>query len=252
MSAITKTAHFSPEQISLLKSHLMASGKDAPPPSDADLQLYGMVCQRLELDPFSKQIYAIQRKGKWTFQISIDGLRAIADRTGQYAGSDEPLFDEGLTQFEAEQKGRAVPSVCKVTVYKIVQGHKCSFVGIAKYSEFAQSFYDAKSGQQKAGEMWGKMPYTMLSKCAESQALRKAFPQVVQVERDANAQVIDTETIAEDWRTAAANWALSQGLDPETAYDVAEVSTSKQNFMDRVKPLIEKVKVIAEIPKPAN
>jgi phage recombination protein Bet len=246
MSAITKTAHFSPEQISLLKSHLMASGKDAPPPSDADLQLYGMVCQRLELDPFSKQIYAIQRKGKWTFQISIDGLRAIADRTGQYAGSDEPLFDEGITQFDAEQKGRPVPSVCKVTVYKIVHGHKCSFVGIAKYSEFAQTY------NGKPSEMWGKMPYTMLSKCAESQALRKAFPQVVQVERDANAQVIDTETIAEDWRTAAANWALSQGLDTETAYDVAEVSTSKQNFMDRVKPLIEKVKVIAEIPKPAN
>jgi phage recombination protein Bet len=235
MSALTKTTHFSPDQISLIKSHLMSSGKDAAAPSDADLQLYGMVCQRLELDPFSKQIYAIQRKGKWTFQISIDGLRAIADRTGQYAGSDEPLFDEGITQFEAEQKGRPVPSVCKVTVYKIVQGHKCSFVGIAKYSEFAQSF------NGKPSEMWGKMPYTMLSKCAESQALRKAFPQVAQVEREASTtQVIEAQTIEDDWRTAGANWAIGQGLDPETAYDISQVATTKQNLMERVKTIVNK------------
>lgn len=238
MSALTKTTHFSPDQVALLKSHLMASGKDAPAPSDADLQLYGMVCQRLELDPFSKQIYAIQRKGRWTFQISIDGLRAIADRTGQYAGSDEPLFDEGITQFDAEQKGRAVPSVCKVTVYKIVHGHKCAFVGIAKYSEFAQSF------NGKPSEMWGKMPYTMLSKCAESQALRKAFPQVAQVERDANTtQVIEAQTIEEDWRTAGANWAIAQGIDTQTAYDISQAATSKPNLMERYKVELSKPKL---------
>lgn len=233
MSALTKTAHFSPDQIALLKSHLMASGKDSPSPSDADLQLYGMVCQRLELDPFSKQIYAIQRKGKWTFQISIDGLRAIADRTGQYAGSEEPLFDEGLTQFEAEQKGRPVPSVCKVTVYKIVQGHKCAFVGIAKYSEFVQAY------NGKPSEMWGKMPFTMLAKCAESQALRKAFPQVVQVERNANSEVIEAQAEDESWRVNGANWAIKQGIDAETAYDISQVATDKQNLMARVQSVLE-------------
>lgn len=248
MTAITKTAHFSPEQVSLLKSHLMASGKDAPPPSDADLQLYGMVCQRLKLDPFSKQIYAIQRKGKWTFQISIDGLRAIADRTGQYAGSEEPLFDEGLTQFEAEQKGRPVPSVCKVTVYKIVQGHKCAFVGIAKYSEFSQSY------NGKPSEMWGKMPYTMLSKCAESQALRKAFPQCQQIEQYATVETVEAVEAEidqpalrpiEDWRLAGQNWALEQGLDLKTAHEISEIATSKQNLMERVKVALEK-------PQPGN
>jgi len=229
MSALTKATHFSPEQITLIKTHLMASGKDSPPPSDADLQLYGMVCQRLELDPFSKQIYAIQRKGKWTFQISIDGLRAIADRTGQYAGSDEPLFDEGLTQFECEAAGRAIPTVCKVTVYKIVQGHKCSFVGVAKYSEYVQAY------NGKASEMWAKMPYTMMAKCAESQALRKAFPQVTQVEQQASAvQSVEVETV-DDWRVNGANWAIEQGLDPQTAHDISQVATSKQNLLERVK-----------------
>jgi len=233
MSALTKTTHFSPEQVALIKSHLMASGKDAPSPSDADLQLYGMVCQRLNLDPFSKQIYAIQRKGKWTFQVSIDGLRAIADRTGQYAGSDEPLFDEGLTEYQCEQQGRTVPSICKVTVYKIVQGHKCAFVGVAKYNEFVQGF------NGKPGETWLKMPYTMLAKCAESQALRKAFPQVVQVEKQATT-TINAETIEPaDWRINGANWAIAQGVDVETAHDISQVAKSKQDLMNRVQSLLK-------------
>lgn len=238
-NAITTANHFSPDQVALIKSHLMASGNDAKQPSDADLQFYGLVCQRLQLDPFSKQIYAIQRKGKWTFQISVDGLRAIADRTGQYAGSDEPLFDEGLTEFECEEKGRKMPTVCKVTVYKLVQGQKCAFVGVAKYSEFVTTFYDEKKREHTPSETWKKMPYSMLAKCAESQALRKAFPQVVQVEKSVNtqpieAETIDAQTVEDEWRNAGANWAISQGLSPQDAYDISQAASSKQNLKDRV------------------
>ena len=162
-------AHFDNAQVALIKSTIMA-GKSTP--SDADLALFGMICQRSGLDPFAKQIYAIERSGRWTFQISIDGLRAIADRTGEYAGSDEPLFDEGLDLYTFEETGRKTPKVCKVTVWRNVKGIRCPFVGIARYADYA------KTASRSA--VWAEMPTHMMAIRAECHALRKGFPQVQQ------------------------------------------------------------------------
>ena len=139
MTLAIATTKFSTEQIELIKTTLMV-GKNAPTPTNDELALFLAICDRMALDPFAKQIYPIYRKGKgndvgkWTVQVSVDGLRAIADRTGQYAGSDEPLYDEGLDLFGFEQTGRKLPTVCKVTVWKIVAGIRCSFVGTVKVS----------------------------------------------------------------------------------------------------------------------
>lgn len=228
MSNLTTINHFNPEQTRLIKQTIMA-GKSTP--TDNDLALFGLICQRAGLDPFAKQIFAIERGGKWTFMISIDGLRAIADRTGQYAGSDEPLFDEGLGVYEFEESGRKIPKVCKVTVWKIVGGVRCPFVGIARYAECVQSYNGKPSG------LWEKMPAHMLSVRAESQALRKAFPQCQQIEQYAE---IETVQAVDDWRVAGANWALEQGVDPETAHEISQIATSKQNLMERVKTIANK------------
>ena len=209
MSNLAKINHFSAEQVELIKSTIM-SGKSIP--TDNDLALFGLICQRAGLDPFAKQIFAIERSGKWTFQISVDGLRAIADRTGLYAGSDEPLFDEGLDLYAFEQSGRKIPSLCRVTVWKIVQGVRCPFVGIARYAEFVQTYNGKPSG------LWEKMPLNMLAKCAESQALRKAFPQCNAVPIDPQPiEAVEIQTVDDDWRVAGYQWAINQGVDPDKA-----------------------------------
>ena len=146
---------WTPEQMHLMKTQI-ARGC-----SDDQVLLFASVCLRTGLDPFQKQIYAIPRRAHgeqtMTIQTGIDGYRLIADRTGQYVGSDQPVF-------LADNSGTLTQA--SVTVYKLVQGIRCAFTGTAIFREYS----GGESG------MWKKMPFAMLAKCAEALALRKAFP----------------------------------------------------------------------------
>ena len=146
---------FNPTQLDLIKNQI-AKGC-----STSEIEYFIGVCQRTGLDPFQRQIYAIRRKDngveKMTIQTGIDGYRLIADRTDRYAGSDEPVH-------HYDDAGNLMRSV--VTVWKMVGGVRGSFTASALWSEY----------QQANNKMWAKMPCTMLAKCAEALALRKAFP----------------------------------------------------------------------------
>ena len=146
---------FNDSQVRLLKSTILD-----PETTNDELTLF----------PFARQIYGIRRKGKLTFQTSIDGYRLIADRTRKYAGSDDALFDEGLNLYQHLQADRKQPTVATVTVWKIVEGTRCPFTASASWAQYSQGH------NGKLAETWAKMPHLMLSKCAESLALRKAFP----------------------------------------------------------------------------
>jgi len=142
---------FQPEQIQLIKKQV------APNANDNELKLFLYQAQRTGLDPLTRQIYCIHRGGKMTIQTSIDGFRVIAERSGDYGGQDEPVF--------VESDGKIIS--CKVTVYRFKGEQRYpAAVGVAYMSEF-----------NAGGPMWSKMPHTMLSKCAEAVALRKAYPQ---------------------------------------------------------------------------
>lgn len=166
---------FNSEEIHLLKKSILDDKT-----TDAELALFSKVCQRTGLDPFARQIFGIRRDGKdggkLTFQTSVDGYRLIADRTRCYAGSDDPLFDEGLSLYQHLKSNRANPVTATVTVWKIVQGVRCPFVASVSWEQYSQSYYDQASKSRKLTSTWAKMPHLMLGKCAESLALRKAFP----------------------------------------------------------------------------
>lgn len=159
--AVSAIARLEGWQANILQTQI---AKDCNP---EELQYFLAVCRQIELDPFKKQIYAIKRGGKLTIQTGIDGLRAIASRTGTYAGSEAALFDEGLSAYEFAASGRKTPKAARVTVYRMVGGQRCSFTGEVLWTEFNQG-----QGQ------WSKAPCNQLAKCAEAAALRKAFPEM--------------------------------------------------------------------------
>ncbi len=149
---VMKYENITPAQVDLIKSQIAVGA------TNDELDLFLHVADKSGLDPLSKQIYFIKRSGKMTIQTAIDGFRSIADRTGQYISSEEPIFEEIGNN----------PVKATVTVGKVVQGVIGKFTASARWSEY----YPGKS----QGFMWDKMPHTMLGKCAEALALRKAFP----------------------------------------------------------------------------
>jgi phage recombination protein Bet len=149
-------ALWTPEQVQLISTTI------APGCSNDELRLFAYACQRTGLDPFSKQIYAIKRGGKMTIQAGIDGLRSIAERTGQLDGS-ETLWCGDDGQWTDVWLGSKPPAAAKTTIWRKGAGHP--FTGVARFAD-----YNAGQG------LWTKMGATMIAKCSEALALRKAFP----------------------------------------------------------------------------
>ena len=147
---------WTPEQTQLIASTI------APGCSNDELRLFAYACQRTGLDPFSKQIYAIKRGGKMTIQAGIDGLRAIAERTGELDGSTTEWCGED-GQWSDVWLSSKPPAAAKTTIWR--KGSSHPFTGVARFAD-----YNAGQG------LWSKMPAAMIAKCSEALALRKSFP----------------------------------------------------------------------------
>lgn len=151
--------------------------------TDDEFDIFVNVCQRTQLDPFARQIYATTRKikkydGTWgqklEIQSSIDGFRVVAERSGSYEGQTAPLWCGGDGQWRDVWLSKDMPSACKIGVYR--SNFKEPLVAIARFESYAQ-YTKTQAGGQALGHMWAKMPDLMIAKCAEALALRKAFPQ---------------------------------------------------------------------------
>jgi phage recombination protein Bet len=129
---------------------------------------------RTGLDPIARQIYAIARKSKgqlkWQIQISIDGARLVAERSGKYEGQTTPEFTGDGVTWTQVWLSKEHPAAARVGVYRA--GFREPLYAVALWDAYVQTKFGGD-----VSDMWAKMGPLMLAKCAEMLALRKAFPQ---------------------------------------------------------------------------
>lgn len=203
----------------------------------AELSGFLHLCQRTQLDPFSRQIYLIgrydRRAGREVFtpQTGIDGYRVVAHRviaaSGETFGFEDTLWCGKDGQWCDAWLPEEPPSAAKVTVLRNGQ----RFSAVALFREYVQT---GKEG--KILGLWGRMPAGQIAKCAEALALRKAFPHdlagVYTAEEMAQADnpVADERHLRTVQPGEADPWATAQPQPPQESVAVKGRSQPAQDF----------------------
>lgn len=182
----------------------------------AEFDQFIHICKAVRLDPLRRQIYAFvfgkddPNKRRMTVVTAIDGYRAIAERTKAYRPDERAPRIEYSDDAKCPSKNPLGIVRCEVTVYKHTHRQWFPVVGEAYWDEYAPIIETSEAGfewvdtgrkypadhKSKAGKPiykkeplgdvglaldsskpnWRKMARVMIAKCAEAQAIRRAWP----------------------------------------------------------------------------
>jgi len=161
--------NMSPDKVQLLKDTFCQGA------TDDEFEIALAVIQRMQLDPFARQITFIKRwnsdlkREVMTPQVTIDGARLLAERTRKYGGQLGPWWCGPDGVWHDIWLKDELPSAARVGVIRTDWREPL----------YAVARFDAYAGHKRDGTltaMWSKMPDILIAKCAESLALRRAFP----------------------------------------------------------------------------
>lgn len=204
-SVPTGTALDRKELVSTLGNSLYAGAKPE------SIMLAISYCAAAGLDIMQKPVHIVPMSvkdaasGNQVFRdVIMPGIglyRIQADRSETMAGISAPEFGPDVTQDFNDKNGNAVtctfPEWCKIEVSKIIHGSAGADDRIVKFValEYWLENYATDSGKSTApNSMWRKRPRAQLVKCAESQALRRGWPEVGQ---SPTAEEMEGKTIGE-------------------------------------------------------
>lgn len=178
-----------------------------PGASDDSVDMVLAYCRASALDPMTKPVHLVPMSvttGKDQRGYALKEMRDVvmpgiglyrinAARTGAYAGCSEPEFGPIKTMAvtrdvwsdgpNGKRQKRTVdageleyPEWCRITVTRIVNGVERQFTAKEYWIE---NYATAGNDTDAPNSMWKKRPFGQIAKCAEAQALRKAFPEAV-------------------------------------------------------------------------
>lgn len=137
-------------------------------------------CKAAQLDPMLKPVHIVPifQKGRGMVDTVMPGIglyRIQAARTGQYAGISEPEYGPTINTTLAGAEV-SYPEWCRITVKRqMANGQIAEFSATERWLE---NYATASRDSIAPNAMWKRRAFGQLAKCAEAQALRKAFPEV--------------------------------------------------------------------------
>jgi phage recombination protein Bet len=183
---------FRPAQIQLIQ-------RMNPDCNSVEFDQFMHVAAQLGLDPLRKQIYAFvfnkdkPERRRMSIIVGIDGFRSVAKRSGEYRPDNRaPRFTYDPASANDATNPLGLTSA-EVSVFQHSHGQWHEVTAVAYWDEFAPiveggkwvSGEDGRRSFRKDGTMqldpgkdnWRKMSRLMLAKCAEAQAIRRAWPE---------------------------------------------------------------------------
>jgi phage recombination protein Bet len=164
------------ELMDVLRNSLYVGAKDS------SIKMVMNYCAAAGLDVMQKPVHLVpmwDSKASEMRDVVMPGIglyRTQAARSGEYAGVTEPEYGADVEDNIGGVK-ITYPAWCKVTVKRLLpNGTIAEFSATERWKEN----YAVKGGKDKSiapNTMWIKRPYGQIAKCAEAQALRKAFPE---------------------------------------------------------------------------
>jgi phage recombination protein Bet len=234
--AITgEQTYWTPAQISALKQLGLSNA------SNGDLAFFFHQAQRTGLDPFARQIYMIERGGRYNIQTSIDGFRIIAQRSGKYRGQAGPYWCGEDGAWKDVWLKNTPPLAARVGVY--ADGWTEPLWAVAKWDSYAQQ-----------SPIWRKMPDLMLAKCAEALALRKAFPNDLSgVYTDDEMSQADIVTVEEKPKPQKVDLKAVPATEPTNIdWQVIDASLTDLTTKDKIEKMWNANKPILDAVHPKN
>lgn len=215
-------------------------------------------CIAQRLDPFSKPVHLVpmrtKEQGRWvtrdSIMIGINLYRIRADRTGHYDSISEPIYGPPITRTfkgkarswsdDQDERSQAkeieitltFPEWCKIVVRKRNVMDKVTEWPAIEY--WLENYATTAKDSELPNAMWQKRAYGQLAKCAEAQALRKAFPDAVGAEPTFEERGIDDAMDAVvSTQAAGSSTVADKPIEPTT--EPAKAQTRSDSVLDRVK-----------------
>ncbi|MGU3243757.1 phage recombination protein Bet [Enterobacter hormaechei] len=193
-------------------------------------------CRARQLDPLLKPVHLVpmsvkdSRTGKSEWRdVVMPGIglyRIQADRSGDYAGAREPEFGPDTTQTLSGVEV-TFPQWCKYTVYKRMPSGEIVEFSAKEY--WIENYATGGRDTTEPNAMWKKRPYGQLAKCAEAQALRKAWPEIGQ---QPTAEEMEGKSLDVDIRDVTPR-STTEALPPAASEETLQAITDLLTTLDK-------------------